>query len=197
MKGARALSTYARETPERGTVDAPQRRWCEGGEASVALLAVVFLAFHLPYLPSSLEDLDSINFALGIRHFDVAQHQPHPPGYPVYILIAKGVHAVVPSEARALGLLSAVAGALGVLAIGLLFSRLDRAASNRWTLAAVAVAMTSPLYWFTAVRPLSDMTGLAAALAAQAMTLAAGTRREFAVAAFSAGLATGLRSQAA
>jgi hypothetical protein len=167
-------------------------------QASVSLLAVVFLAFHLPYLPSSLEDLDSINFALGIRHFDVGRHQPHPPGYPVFILIAKAAHAVVPSEARALGLLSAVAGALGVLAIGLLFRRLDRDASpNGWTLTATGVAMTAPLYWFTAVRPLSDMTGLAAALAAQAMTLAAGTRREFAVAAFSAGLATGLRSQAA
>ncbi len=167
-------------------------------QASVVLFAVVFLAFHLPYLPSSLEDLDSINFALGIRHFDVAQHQPHPPGYPVYILIAKAVHAAVPSEARALGVLSAAAGALGVLAIAALFRRFDRdASSNGWTLAAVGVAMTSPLYWFTAVRPLSDMTGLAAALAVQAMTLAATRERMFAIAAFSAGLATGLRSQVA
>ena len=65
------------------------------------LLSVVFLAFHLPYLPSSLEDLDSINFALGVRHFDVAQHQPHPPGYPFYILIAKGVRLVSGSELSA------------------------------------------------------------------------------------------------
>ena len=168
-------------------------------EASVALLAVVFLAFHIPYLPSSLEDLDSINFALGIRHFDVAQHQPHPPGYPVFILIAKAVHAVVPTEARALGLLSAVAGALGVLAIAACFRRCEADASppSGWTLAATGVAMTSPLYWFTAVRPLSDMTGLAAALAVQAMTLAATTTREFALAAFAAGLASGIRSQVA
>jgi len=161
------------------------------------LLSVVFLAFHLPYLPSSLEDLDSINFALGVRHFDVARHQPHPPGYPVYILIAKGVHAVVPSEARALGLLSAAAGALGVLAIAALFRRLDRdASSSGWTLAAVGVAVTSPIYWFTAVRPLSDMTGLAAAVAVQAMAVAASVRSLAAVA-FCAGLASGLRSQVA
>ncbi len=36
-----------------------------------ALLAGLFLALHLPFLPPSLEDLDSINFALGIRDFDV------------------------------------------------------------------------------------------------------------------------------
>ena len=49
----------------------------------------VFLALHLPFLPSSLEDLDSINFALGIRDFDVARHQPHPPGYPLFIAAAR------------------------------------------------------------------------------------------------------------
>jgi len=69
------------------------------------ILAALFLALHLPYLPKSLEDLDSINFALGVRQFDVAHHQPHPPGYPVYIAVAKIVHAAVPDEARALGLL--------------------------------------------------------------------------------------------
>src|SRR2546425_11262273 len=146
MKGARAFSTYAREPSKRATVDAPKRLWREGGQASVALLAVVFLAFHLPYLPSSLEDLDSINFALGIRHFDVAQHQPHPPGYPVFILIAKAVHAAVPTEARALGLLSAAAGAFGVLAIAAFFRRCeaDPSASNAWTLTAAPVALWSP-----------------------------------------------------
>ena len=42
-----------------------------------------------PCCPPTLEDLDSVNFALGVRHFDVAQHQPHPPGYPVFIALGK------------------------------------------------------------------------------------------------------------
>ena len=87
------------------------------GSAVIVLLAVVFLALHLPYFPTSLEDLDSINFALGVRQFDVAHHQPHPPGYPVYIALAKAVRAAVPDETRALALLSVVAGALGVVAM--------------------------------------------------------------------------------
>jgi len=44
---------------------------------------------------------------------------------------------------------------------------------------------------------LSDSSGLAAALAVQAMTLAAGSPRALGVAAFCAGLATGIRSQVA
>ena len=51
--------------------------------------------------------------------------------------------------------------------------------------------------WFTAVRPLSDVSGLAAALGVQAMTLGAGTARAVAMASFAAGIATGLRSQVA
>jgi len=164
----------------------------------VILLALVFLAFHLPYLPASLEDLDSINFALGLRQFDVAHHQPHPPGYPVFILIAKAVHAVVPSEATALGLVSVAGGTLGVLAAAALFRRVDGgAAPANWSLAAVVVTMTTPLYWFTAVRPLSDSIGLAATLAVQAMILEAGGAPSLALAAFSAGLASGIRSQVA
>jgi hypothetical protein len=164
----------------------------------LCVLAAVFFAFHLPYLPRSLEDLDSINFALGVRRFDVAQHQPHPPGYPVYIVLGKAMHALVPDEARALGLLSAAAGALGVLAIGALFRRIDGDDSPvRWTIGATALAVTSPLYWFTAARPLSDAAGLAAAVAVQALTVAATTPRALAAAACAAGLATGIRSQVA
>ena len=167
-----------------------------GSALSVVLLALVFFAFHLPYLPFSLEDLDSINFALGVRQFDVARHQPHPPGYPVFIAAGKIVHLFVRDEAKALALIGVVGGALGVLAVARLFRRLD---SDRrpdgWTLAAAALAITSPMYWFTAARPLSDMSGFAAALAVQAMTLGASNARALAMAAFCAGLATGIRSQ--
>src|ERR1700686_2029426 len=99
-------------------------------------LALVFLAAHLPFLPASVEDLDSINFALGLRHFDVARHQPHPPGYPIYIAIGKVVRAVVPTEVKALSIVSGVAGALGVLALFALFSAIDPGWPRLWSLAA-------------------------------------------------------------
>ena len=165
------------------------------GSAVIVLLAVVFLALHLPYFPTSLEDLDSINFALGVRQFDVAHHQPHPPGYPVYIALAKAVRAAVPDETRALALLSVVAGALGVVAMAALFGRLTSVGRSTWV--PVALGLTAPLYWFTAARPLSDMPGLAAALTVQALTLGALTTRGLCAAAFAAGLATGIRSQVA
>ena len=32
-----------------------------------------------------LDEIDPINFALGVQHFDLWKHQPHPAGYPLYI----------------------------------------------------------------------------------------------------------------
>ena len=157
-------------------------------------LAVVFLAFHLPYFPQSLEDLDSVNFALGVRDYDVGQHQPHPPGYPFYVLIAKGLRVFTGSELSALSLLSMLAGAIGVVAMAALARRVIGAEPALW---AALMAMTSPLYWFTAARPLSDMAGLAAAVGIQVLTLASTSARQLCVAAFCAALATGLRSQVA
>jgi hypothetical protein len=166
--------------------------------ARAGVLALLFLALHLPSLPRSLEDLDSINFALGIRDFDVARHQPHPPGYPIFMVLAKAAHWWVPSEAHALAVVSAVAGALAVFALAALFTRLDGAASGTSrppVLMATALAALSPLFWVTAARPLSDMAGLAAALGAQALIVGASGARGLAVAAFCAALAVGVRSQ--
>src|SRR3989442_7691145 len=88
-------------------------------------LAVLFLAFHLPFLPASLDDLDSINFPLGLRHFDVARHQPHPPGYPLYIALDKAPDAEVPSEPKSLSLTEGESEALAVFALVALFRATD------------------------------------------------------------------------
>ncbi len=162
--------------------------------ALALVLAGTFAAFHLPFLPQSLEDLDSINFALGLRRFDVAHHQPHPPGYPLFILVGRAMHLVVPREMTALTLVSIVAGAAGALAIVALHRRMF-ATGWTWSIAAGAVAVTSPLYWLTASRPLSDMAGLAAAVAVQGMALGTRNANGLIVASFCAGLATGIRSQ--
>jgi hypothetical protein len=163
---------------------------------AAAGLALAFLACHLPYLPASLEDLDSINFALGIRDFDVAEHRPHPPGYPLFILAAKGVDALVRSEVHTLSLMGVVSGAVSAFALLALFGTLGGAGREPGVaVVATLMTLTAPLLWVTAARPLSDMTGLAASLAVQGLLLRAPTDRALVAAAFLAGLAAGIRSQ--
>src|SRR5690349_3121155 len=63
-------------------------------------VAAAWLLIHLPFLAPALEDIDSINFALGLHHYDPSLHQPHPPGYPVFIAAGRFalgiIHAVAP-----------------------------------------------------------------------------------------------------
>src|SRR4029078_11987120 len=75
----------------------------------------------LATLPSAPDDIDALNFMLGVRDFDVARHQPHPPGNPVFIALGKvstpllRVIGVASPEVRGLAVWSAVAGAALVL----------------------------------------------------------------------------------
>ena len=166
-----------------------------------AALVFIYLVAHLVWLPRGLEDLDSVNFALGVRDFDVARHQPHPPGYPVYIALAKGstatlrVLGIEAASSRGLALWSAVGAALALPALLLLFRRLEgRPVLALWTVVAVAAC---PLFWFTGLRPLSDMLGFAAAAWAVALVAGKPSTRALAGSAVVAGLAIGIRSQTA
>lgn len=159
--------------------------------SSLAVLALAFALAHAPFLISTLDDIDAVNFALGIRDFDVAEHRPHPPGYPVYIALGKAGVAVAralgvpgPSsaiEARTLSTLSLIAALAAIVLLYRTFAvwssrddEQDDAIVPPWrafdarALAGAALMAACPLFWYLAVRPMSDVPGLAAALAAQA-----------------------------
>lgn len=166
-----------------------------GSWALAALLALVLVAGHVRALPAWLEDIDSVNFALGVRDFDVAAHRPHPPGYPVYIAAGKVATALTRAawpegaadrvEGRALAGLSLVSAVLLVPVALLAFAALgaggrDRLAPHvpdRRARIALTLLVASPLMWHMTARPMSDMLGLAAATAAQAALLAAFRRQ--------------------
>ena len=171
---------------------------------SVLAIAAIYLAAHLAFLAPSLEDIDSINFALGLRHYDVAQHQPHPPGYPVYIALGRTAKAALevfaPSlqsprlESLALAMWSLIAGAVALIAAYSIFSAL----SSSMALWATALLGASPLFWLAGSRPMSDMVGLALALSAQALFLkSVSDKRALVIGALFAGLAAGVRVQTA
>jgi Protein of unknown function (DUF2723) len=179
----------------------------------VGVLAVLSLVAHLAWLPGTLEDLDSVNFAFGVRDFDVARHQPHPPGYPVFVALGKAgtsalrIAGVPMPEARGLAVWSALAAGALPLLLFLFFRSLSGESGDRRALIATVLTVCSPLFWFNGVRPLSDMAGLAAACAALAALASALPAARAGVqpanaswliaGAFLAGLSIGFRSQMA
>ena len=208
---------------EAGAPTTRSRR--RGAERLLAALALIFALAHIPFLATSLEDIDSVNFALGVRDFDVAKHRPHPPGYPVYIAFGKLATAITgfgvdspPSviEAKALAMLSLLAGLVAIVLLYRVFAALGASpAFDIHAVAAAALTVTCPLFWYLAVRPMSDLPGLAFALASAACLLLAWSRqrpgddgdrrlsssatrasgRMIVAGAFLAGVAIGVRSQ--
>src|SRR3954467_1920439 len=132
---------------------------------AVYAVAGAWLLAHLPFLAPALEDIDSINFALGLHHFDPALHQPHPPGYPVFIALGRlalaVIHALssglsyVRADALALAVWSAIGGALAIVYAGYLFAECTRDEARRTSVAfwGAAVMAVTPLFWLTGLRP--------------------------------------------
>lgn len=65
----------------------------------LALGGLTLLALQLRLLldVEGVLDIDAVNFGLAAFDFDVLRAQPHPPGYPGYVVLLKLVHLAAPS----------------------------------------------------------------------------------------------------
>lgn len=103
------------------------------------------LLTRLPFSEQILYHWDSINFALGLRHFDVAAGQPHVPGYILYVFLGQIVNRLIQNEQATLVGLSLLSSGLAPAALYLLGRQVfDR----RTGLAAALFLASSPLFWF-------------------------------------------------
>jgi dolichyl-phosphate-mannose-protein mannosyltransferase len=103
------------------------------------------LLTRLPFRSHLLYDHDSVQFALGLRDYDVYLHQPHPPGYFLYVHTAKLIDYFLHDANASLIWISVIASALGVAVIYNLGSALFGRRDGWW---AALIALTSPLFWF-------------------------------------------------
>jgi len=83
----------------------------------LCLLAAATVASRLPFTSRMLYAWDSANFALALERYNVAFHQPHPPGYPLYVGVAWLVNQWTgdPNASYVAVSVAASAGAVAVL----------------------------------------------------------------------------------
>jgi hypothetical protein len=108
------------------------------------VLAAATLALRLPFLAPRLAHWDAVNYALGLHDFNVAAHQPHPPGSPYFILLGRVFLWLTGDDNAALlgvTLLASVGAVLAEYAlVRLLFG-------PRAALLAAILLMTQPVFW--------------------------------------------------
>src|SRR2546426_8266587 len=110
-----------------------------------AALSLLTVASRLPYRARMLYNWDAVQFALALREYDVVKHQPHPPGYVLYVLLGRLVNAWVGDPTAAYVVLAVIFSGLTTFVV----YYLARVAYDRATaLAAATLLAVSPLFWF-------------------------------------------------
>jgi len=86
--------------------------------------ALIVLVSRIAIAPRTFWEHDEVLFAHALRDFDPLRFHPHPPGYPLYILLGKFVNLFVGDAFRTLVSISIVFAVIGFLALARLFRRL-------------------------------------------------------------------------
>jgi hypothetical protein len=108
-------------------------------------LALLTVLSRLPYRARMLYNWDAVQFALALREYDVVKHQPHPPGYILYVGLGRIVNAWLGDPTAAYVTLAVVFSGLTSFVV----YALARSAYDRPTaLAAATLLAVSPLFWF-------------------------------------------------
>jgi len=133
------------------------RRWLVG----VIGLALAASISRLPFRSRFPFNWDAVQYLLGMRHFDIAAHEPHPPGNPLYILLGRAAHLIIPDANQALVVVSILATAAAVVLTAILGRKLASPSVGLWAAALVAA---NPLFWLYGDVALSYVPEAAAGL---------------------------------
>jgi len=106
--------------------------------ATIALTRFVFRSHYL-------YDVDSVNFALALKRFDPTVHQPHPPGYFLYVYLGRLVNFLFQDANTALVAISIVFSCAAGLMIYILT---DSWFARNAAVFAGLIFVFSPLAWF-------------------------------------------------
>src|SRR6185369_11638450 len=129
--------------------------------------ALIVLVSRIAIAPRTWWEHDELLFAQALRDFDPLRFHPHPPGFPLYVLLGKFVNLFIGDAFRSLVSISIVAAVVGFLALARLFRKLI--GDVDLAIVAALIVYFSAAMLIHSVLPLTD----GAALALVALTLLA------------------------
>ena len=162
--------------------------------AIVIAIALFCAATRFLALARSLWDWDEALFTMAMRDYDVTMHHPHPPGFPVYIAMAKVLRLVISDDFRALQSVNLLAAML-VFPAMYLFARELRLGFTT-SVSAAALFAFFPNVWFFGGGGFSDIPSIVLVLFAAAFLLRGiRDRKSYFIGTFLLALAIGIRPQ--
>jgi 4-amino-4-deoxy-L-arabinose transferase-like glycosyltransferase len=128
----------------------------------VLILTTVFLS-RFAWSPAYLST-DTVNLAYALESFDPTSHQPQPPGYPLFVILARAVDWFLSRPEISFWIISIAAT---VAAAAVLYLLADRMMSRWAAVAVVILFLLNPILWFSRLRsPLRPWLALFSSLVA-------------------------------
>jgi len=156
------------------------------------LFGVIALLIGLWSIPASLWEWDEILFARGLHNFDIPDHSPHPPGFPLYIFAGRAALLLGVDDKTALCLVGLVfAFILGAAAFRFFHEIFE---DRRTASISTALLLAIPPVMIYLGAPRSDVPGMSAGFLVLALALRGRTSsRALAAAGLALGLGFGVR----
>src|SRR3954470_672048 len=138
------------------TMNARMNRFTSGlyGWWRELLGALIVLVSRIAIAPHTFWEHDELLFAQALRDFDPLRFHPHPPGYPLYVLLGKFVNLFLGDAFRSLVSISVVFAVVGFIALARLFRKLIDDADL--AVAAALIVYFSSAMLIHSVLPMSD-----------------------------------------
>lgn len=151
---------------DAGALKTPPAALTQRERVAAWLLAALVALTRWPALSLTLWDWDEALFALALRDYDVVAHHPHPPGFPLFIAVAKLIPTDPFQALQSVTFLSA----LFVFPAMFLLARELRASAPVAMGAGLLLAFF-PNVWFYGGTALSDVPSMVLVVAASGLLL--------------------------
>ena len=108
-------------------------------------LFLLTILTRIPFTSKLLYHTDSVQFALALEKYDITVHQPHPPGYFLYVMLGRLINFFVKDANSTFIFISILFSGLAVVAIYYLGKEIF---DKKTGILAALIALTSPNLWF-------------------------------------------------
>ena len=110
------------------------------------ILTTVTLITRIPFITRYLFEWDSVQLALGIKNFNIIQHQPHPPGYFFHIYLGKLLNLFIKNPNYSLIAINIIF----TIIAGIIFYHIAKKIFKNQILATLSslIFLTNPYIWF-------------------------------------------------
>jgi hypothetical protein len=112
---------------------------------NLSIFSILILITRIPFMSKYLYEWDSVNYALGFEKYDILNHQPHPPGYILYIGLGKIVNTIFNDANTTMIVISIV---FSILTVILVYYLTKNFFSKEIAIISSILLIFNPIFWF-------------------------------------------------